>query len=710
MAEDKYKTKLNKSMAERMSSAVKQMLVPNKEQQLYRDLTTDIFNVKFKDLTADHSSDIARWMVYQQYYDGVQWRDIARDPNRTKLTRNLCSRVVNVKGGLLGTKPSISVPKESERSIKGDIKDETGLGEQRLSDELDKVDVQQKIIKRWIRESQYERALKEGGKTASKFGVRYNYVYWDKEKKRPVVEELFPGMVRIKYRDALYNEVEQAFVSRPMTITAIKERYGIDAIQDSDTNLEYFRGSTSEYSYLDETRTQSLVTDFYCTTPHIKDGKQMIHGRIINQEVVWFEEWNDPIPLFPFRKNPQPGRRQGTSDLVGLVNTTSNGELSLQDDYNIINSDELDIIGLYAWPRIIIKTDGKIDVGVLQSTKSRIIKLPKDSSASVLEFTGKVYELGDHRDNLINDISRLTGVPKSALGVPDTSILTGAGINAEWQPLINEARDEFVQNLSLVIASELQYVAYLYRKYGGKEEETGMSYKDLLPEKLQLKVESGLQVPRDEMSWINMITTMKREGLISISTGIKLLNYVESSDDELKTIVKELLDPRYNPELALKIKEQEDRSAGVDEFAEEEKQYDENMTMVKGIPVGVSETKPAQHRIHLYVLDKFMKSSAYKALDEEETALFDEHYQAHENALQRGGGEAAAPPEVPTTPEMPGMPPMPEGGPSLGAPGMSLNPNPDLTPAPTAPTSANQPGQQPFTQTPSNVMPADYNK
>lgn len=444
---------------------------------------------------------------------------------------------------------------------------------------------------------------------------------------------------------------------------------------------------------MDENASQALVTHYFGPCNRLGEGNW--HLWIINSEVIGYEKFGDIIPVFPYRKNPQPARRQGSSDLRQMVTTSpATMGLGMQDNYNIICSDELDIIGLYAWPRIVVRSDGQIDAGVLQSSKARILKLPKDADAKVLEFTGKVYELNLHRNNLMDDIARETGVPKSAFGVPDTSILTGAGINAEWQPLINEARDEFIQNLAPVLVDEMKYAISLLRTYGGKEKETGKPYKELLPEDIEIKIEPGIKVPREEQGWINMIVMMKRERLISISTAIRLLNYVESPDDEMKTISREFISPLFNPELALKVKQMELDAGAVDAEVEEERAYDENMRMMRGVPVGMAETKPEQHRIHLLIHKDFTTSPAYTALDDEQKKLFEDMIRAHEDAL--AGGPAMEQPQIPSAPGAP--------APTLGGSAdMSMFPNPNLTPSPAASPAANQPGQQPATPTPGNA-------
>jgi hypothetical protein len=683
-----YKTQAGKSLLEKATTSVKELVVPDPKRQLLTKLTAELVTEKYDGLASDQSSDIVRYTIYQDYFDGKQWRNIYRDPSRSKIVRNLCASVVRVKGGLLGKPPIVTVPRESERSITADV-EKTGE-EIDLGKELNMVDVRQKIIRNALREAKYDKVFKDASVSASKFGVRYIYWYFDKEKKRPCAEELFPGFVRVRYKSLSYNEIQYAFVGTPMDVDEIERQYKVRALADKDMDLEYFRAANTEYSYMDESKNQALVTNYWGPAKCL-DNK-FIHARIVNREVVWYEEWSDGCPIFAYRKSPQPARKQGISDLAGIVNTTNDGTLSMQDNYNAVNSDELDIIGLYSFPRVVIMTDGQIDVGVMQSTKARIIKLPKDASARILEFTGKVYELKQHKADLLDDIVRSTSVPKSAFGVPDTSILTGAGINAEWQPLINECVEEFTSNLAPVLVDEFQYVSGLLRKYGGSEPETKKKYSDLLPEKFEVRVESGIKVPRDEQGWINMVTMMKREGLISISTGIRLLNYVESSDDEMKTITRERLDPRFNPELALKIKQLELKQGVVDEEQVAEHAYDENNMMARGIPAGVSETKPEEHRIHLLTHKDFRESSSWGGLVEDDRELFNEHIRLHEDALGRGGKNESM---IPKTEEM---------DMSLGGnPAMTMFPRPELTPTPPASTGANQPGQQPAAPQPSNA-------
>lgn len=596
------------------------------EQELEELEYADLLTTRYNELNSETATRLNRYREYQNFRQGEQWGriKIKKEDDSEKLTHNLCDPVVRKYSSLLmGDVPKISVPRESEIKPKFDITVLDNPPTQSEFDvevpvEFDRSEAIEKILRDCLFvKNRFRKALKEAALNGSELGDSMFFVYWDKKKKQPCIERLFPGHVRIAFASSDSDEIEYAFVEKIMSITKIQQKWNFAAAPEQPTadiwDIEQFAGrkvAMVRYCWDEE---------YYCVriNNQIVPGTKIKHGYSI-------------IPIFHIPNLMDGCSPWGESDLKQV--------LPVQESYNMALSDEANLSKMYADPKVIVYNPGKTDLKAIGKKGSKVIPASKDSRVEPLAFTGQIFPMQNRISRVKQDFHDISGLSPATFGNAQGSIVTGVAMTAQFQPTLQVIMDKITlwdDGLRRMMA----FILELYEKYGGTYPGTKLTYKQIINGWRAVEFQWGSKVPRDDSIYIQNETLKMNQRLQSRSRTMSNLG-IDSPQDELQQISLEETNPALNPKLALE-KAQVDAQTGSGKETEMiELAQAENEKMAAGQAVPAVGRNKTEHNIHIQVHGDFLKNSP--DLPPEAIELVDQHIQAHEQALATGGSQGGA--------------------------------------------------------------------
>lgn len=585
-----------------------------------------LVNQKYTYLDSETSSLKESYNLYDNFLQGNQWVNIIvkQELGEERITHNFCEPVVRKYASLLmGEVPKVSIPRESERRPRFDVsalenppqKDEYDI---ETPIEFDRSEAVEKIIRQnWFEINSVEKEFYEGAYIGSGYGDTVFFIYWDKKKAHPILENIFPGNCRLSFATNNFRDIEYAFVEKFMSLDEILERFNFvaqaDQIEVNDYVPQQFQDRPSaKVKYYWDKETYAVIINKIPVKIDEKGQRFIKHnyGRV-------------PLFLVPnlvTGKNPR-----GISDLKDVV--------SIQESYNKALSDEANLSKMYAKPKIIVQNPGKTDLSNFKSPGGKVIPVSKDAVVRPLEFAGQLFPMQNRINRVKQDFHDVSGMPPIAFGTSQGSIVTGVAMTAQFAPTLQIIRTKMMIWNS-VLKDMVSFTLDLYEKFGGKYPGTKLTYKEIINGWRYVEFQWGNKIPRDDSIYIQNELNKQTRGIQSITKTMTNLG-IDSPQDELKQIILEKNNPDLNPKLAIE-KAQAAASTGKggegEAVSEAEK---ENQTMTAGQSLPSVAKGKSGHQIHIETHGNYVVNR--EDLPEEIISIIDQHIAGHEQALAIGG-------------------------------------------------------------------------
>ena len=602
------------------------MLEENQEQE-QQDMSGEDMGfvsevlTKYEMLESDTNVRLDRYRLYKEFTEGNQWVRIpdTKEDGREKITHNLCDQTVRKYTALLmGEAPQIVVPRQSEIEPTFDLpalkkKPETSDDELAKFQEFDRSDAIEKILRKaFFIDNNGAKLMNDGAFNDAELGDAVMYVYWDKEKKQPKIENIFPGHARISFGTNDFQDIEYAFIDEVMSIEEIERKYnfiaGVDEIDFTTWDPQQFREKPSAmvHHYWD--------MDSYAI---------VINNKLVKKEKNSYGR----IPLFLIPNLTNGREPWGVSDLHSI--------LSLQESYNKALSDEANLSKIYAEPKIMIKNPGKTNLDNFKQPGGRIIPISKDADVGPLQFTGQLPPLLNRIDRIKGDYHDISGLPPIAFGSAQGSIVTGVALTAQFSPVLQQIRAK-MSNWDVQLRVMAEFILELYEKFGGNYADTKVSYKQIINGWRYTEWQWGQKTPRDDSIYIqNELNKMNTRVQSRYRTMTNL--GIQAPNDELQQIGLEETNPTLNPKQAIEKQLADAQTGEGKEPQMVELAESENQQMGQGQEVPPVGKNAKEHEIHLTVHEAFINNNP--DLPPEAIEALDTHMAGHEQILAAGGGQ-----------------------------------------------------------------------
>lgn len=583
---------------------------------------------KYSVLESDTQDRLSRYRIYNSFVNGDQWiRVKSRAPQgRNQDTVNLCAPTVEKMSALLMAEiPRVTVPRESELSPLFDVKSlgedvvkklqqkqlENNL-ENGLPEEFNRSEVIEKILRRvMFEDNSFEIDLQAGADNGSEFGDTIYYIFWDKEEKKVVMENVFPGHVRLGFSSNDFKKIEFAFVEKVTSLTEIKRKYDFDAtaegLEDSTWDPEQFlQVPSAKVKYYWDKETFAVI----------------INGRLALGPV---KHTYKRVPLFLIPNRLDTKQPWGRADLENVV--------PIQEEYNGAISDEADIVKIYSDPKVLVFNPGSTKLKHFTASGAKVIPVSKDAEVRPFQFQGNIFPTQQRIQRIKNDFHIVSNLPEIAFGSSQGSIVTGVALTAQFSPVLQIIRKK-ISIWNVVMKDMMSFTLDLLEQYGGKEETTGIPYKTLIDGWRKTDFQWGTKTPRDDSIYIaNELNKMN--GRVQSRTTTMTNLGIQSPQDELDIIAFEETNPTLSPKFAMEQQMAETKTGSGDEPEMMQTAESENQRMAAGEQVQVFGRNMKEHMIHLELHGNYVKNNE---VPEELLPLFDEHMQGHEIAIAGNEG------------------------------------------------------------------------
>ncbi|MCK9370660.1 phage portal protein [Candidatus Dojkabacteria bacterium] len=505
-----------------------------KDEVAKEDTLLSELNAKFTDLDSETAQRLEKYRLYSAFYDGYQWDRIEGFKGH-KYVSNLCAPTIQKYASLLmGEFPKMHVPDKD--NINEDIayikppKEEAPM----FLDEIQKINRAEsigKILKRVLFMDNTKQEFFEGATSGSLLGDTCFFHYYGKDKKIHI-ENIAPNFVRYKFAGNDYKKIEYAFIVKILSLNEIKKKYDIDAHND-----------TMDLSIWDENLLLKDGGDYAVVKEYWDDET---HAIIINNQFALKpEKHRYPfIPLTYIPNKPRPFRPWGDSDLKDI--------LTIQEEYNIANSDEAKIVKLFSHPKIVGTNITQKDADMIKKASSLGLVLPlrKDATLAPLEFKGNIYPIQQRKNDILQRYYMVSGLVPVFWGAVQGSIVTGVAMTAQASPTLQIIRNK-LEIWDIGLKSICKFILALLEKKGGRISGTELTYAELIDGQYEVDFQWENRMPRDDSIYITNELNKMNAGIQARTTAMTRLG-VENPNDEMLKISAEKTDPNFSPDFALK--------------------------------------------------------------------------------------------------------------------------------------------------------------
>jgi len=634
-------------------------------------ITAEEINAKFGECEDDTVTRLVNYRTYDRFFKGTQWwrHGIGRYEGH-QYTNNLCRPTCEKSASLfVGTPPELHAPPEYETRAEYDI---YKVLEGKYESQFNRSEAKEKILRDHLyKKNKWSSTIYEGGLGGAVYGDTVFYCPWDSKMNKFNIQNVFPGYVRIKFKNTDYKEIEYAFIVEVVSTESVERDYGVYV---KDAEAAYLRESL-----WDDTRIRSggyVVVKKYFDQKYYAE----VCDNIFLKEPM---EHNLPrIPLFHIPNKWECYEPWGTSDLKDLI--------SVQEEVNVACSDEAKIVKLFSEPKIVGKNLTEKDINYLKRTKGTLWAMRKDGDLKPFQFQGNIYPISQRIQDILQRWQMISGMSPVLWGMPQGSINTGVALSSQAAPLLQllkTKREIWDERLKEMFA----YILEVLEKKGGTDKQYGASYKDIVHGDYEIEIQWEDRMPKDDSIYIANELQKQAARVQSRFTTMKRLG-VKSPQDEMALIAWQERHPLLmspESEIQHKVLNSQHRWEGLEDALQVASE--ENMNMAKGIPDPVTEKSADENIAHAEAHINYIKEQEASGLQVPQAIkmIFDEHIAEHEKRAQSEGepskavtqAMAGAPqpgfqgpqptPEVtatnPVTQEMTGVPNMPgQGKPPMG--------------------------------------------
>lgn len=414
---------------------------------------------EYEQLADSFSKFCADALIYEDFYDGNQWRheniifsdgwnlDNSFVEDGIKVTENHCDEVVDTNVEILmNYPPSFRVPKPQEVNP---FMDEDPYAQEQDDAQTDRTTDIEKVLRLLLKKTRYHRKLANGACDGCQYGrtLFLGFVYDHKHLGRiPGFKDLDPTKVRFQLRTGSSNEIEKAFFEEFISLNEAKDRYKdfIKKSQDGFTDKDNSNIPVFSAKDMAQTGWQNLVSmSVNDTDSELNPKIRIIHcydsvnyyvvydSKIIYQvEHKISREAEDGTPLPPvwFIANAPMGQKKnaGQSDIKKVMAT--------QVLINKLRSFEYALVSGFTFPSKEVISNRAEILNEIRGNKSFDIRLIPGESINFKTPQYNNYPLsqsiGDTKQHLRDE----SGMTNAVFGDPSGSINTGPALKIQYNP------------------------------------------------------------------------------------------------------------------------------------------------------------------------------------------------------------------------------------------------------------------------------------
>lgn len=589
---------------------------------------------KFHVLDSETTSRLSDYATLIDYYNGNQRQYRSPDPGRFNLEWNLCAPTIDTFAALtFGEMVKItSVPDwetnvvEDVQAVKGEVEETEYIKEYNRSEFITKK------LKDVFNEDTHVQFLR-AEHNSSKLGVGVIQWGWNKSKIRPFFASLYPGFCRFAWKSQDFSELDYVFISVPMSVNAFRQKFGVDPtkeeLQWSNTIPE-----VAHEAFNDLNRVPKVLVQYYYDD-QLKIIK--VGSRIIPQEddLVTHHRYGT-VPVMLFLTKPSDDKPLGDSDIRDGIKIQKDINSTLSGWFDISNTDE--------GTKIIVPGGNQQTMQALAKRGTVVVGSNREGPQPyILARSGQHPDLQARLSFLRDAFFQTVGMAQSFTAAPDTSVITQVGINALNTPTILRLKPRIAQRMS-ELKKVVKNVLMMYENFGGKIENTNLTYKDMISGHYEVEIAFRDITPRDDSVKVQMELFKLDRRVQSRAQTMENLG-IENPLEELEQIAFEENNPLYqnpqvrNDERRLELAEEANQPKREAQEIEADAQR-ENQVLQSGSPVPVRETTEREHEIHLAVHSQVGQqvSQAVQANPNDPTTqailqVFDDHIRQHETKL-----------------------------------------------------------------------------
>lgn len=412
----------------------------------------------------------------------------------------------------------------------------------------------EKLIYKVLYDNYHNQLYNDFAMNLSTLGTGLHRVFWDSKDKTGgktgsiKIEVPSNFRVLIAFGDSNWRKIDYWCTEEWMSVESFEAKYGVthetsvfDTLLGGTMDTTDPINQTADLTELGNTPTNVTNIRKVHVIKYHDDNKDLIVG---NGKVLAKDEHNlGHHGLFISRNIVVPNEPFGFSNHY-LVK-------DLQSRLEAIDSRILEILNQTALPILFDKGNVlkgvRIDhrVGKLYTTAA----WKEGEGVDALRTDPNLQPLMAQRENVLNAIHDITGMPKAAFGSYQPGTHSGFAMNVQMQPTL--MRTEVLQDTEIAPALQgmAKHFIKLTRKYGDSE------IKKLLPEeaeRLTIKVKFANPLPKDDAREVQNQTALVSNKLISRYTARENL-LIEDPLDEAEKIVQEAQSFAENPDQALQL-------------------------------------------------------------------------------------------------------------------------------------------------------------
>ena len=375
-------------------------------------------------------------------------------------------------------------------------------------------------------------------------GDAFVRVFWDKSDKRggtngtPIIDFIPPERVRIKWASNNFREIEAFVTSKRVSVSMIKELYGIDVqgdTQDKETAGGDLHGWTSnpagakDFPMAREASFEDEKTDIPMQTVYNYWDKERYIITVGLDNVVRDEKHNHGfVPIFHIPNLRVPGEPWGYPDHYFIMDA--------QKSYNFLVNKAESIINYQAGP-IILDVGNTLKGRRLPSGNSVVVPIPLGNEMRYLQWNGNLFPVLQTMDEVRRVMLEIQGLP------PSLTATSGFMVQVQMVKALlrNKGKKEKVWGACFewIAKRTLQLV----KKFDKTDLPEGV-------ENLQIEIKWPEVLPQDEARIFANIATAKQLGVMSDYTAIERYGN-ESPFEEIRKIEDE---QRRKTELGIELK------------------------------------------------------------------------------------------------------------------------------------------------------------
>tara|TARA_Y100000310_G_scaffold333231_1_gene410357 strand:+ start:676 stop:2706 length:2031 start_codon:yes stop_codon:yes gene_type:complete len=580
----------------------------------------------FRGLDGNTQIRLNAYKTYDRFFNGEQWfrydQRHKRSRARHRETFNICRPTVEkFQALLMGTPPEKVIPRTEENEARTDAEPES---DKEFPQEFNRSELLEKTIRKvYFKDNTMKYDLKEGAKSGSLYGDTLFYHPWDEDRKTVVLESIFPGYFRFKFKSNRWQSIDYGFKASMESLSSIFDEYDFEAAGNMPGDINADTIWNRELLNQSSGRGYGLVVKFW------DDHFKIV---IIDSTVVSIELHGNPrIPftLIPNLVNPfKPYGNSDLSDVVGLDSPDN----SIQESLNEALSDEADIVQIFANPKIVAKGLSNKVVDALKTMTGNVINLGtrKEAELRPFEFRSQIFPVQARIQTILDMYHRVSGLPAIAFGSAQGSIVTGVALTAQFAPTLQIIRDK-IGLWDEGLASMDKFILMCLEEKGGKVPGTELSYADVIDGNYEVENQWESRLPRDDSIFINN-ELQKLQARVQSRTLTMTKLGIRSPEDELQLIAYEDAHPLLNPD--------KEKQAVVDQNQNQQDMQVYTQSAQEDIQeLSAGETPEpkaidvTEHQVHIQLETQFVQQNKAN-MSEEMIKAFDKHIAGHEKGMQ----------------------------------------------------------------------------